>query len=152
MTTRRARIAILGSAEGWHVRDLFRAAAAESWEGPEVVVAPFDQVRSEIRAEAETVWSGNINLSTCHGVLVRAMPAGSLEQIIFRMDALHALQRQGTVVVNSPRALETAIDKYLTLSRLRTAGFLVPDTIVCQGAPEAIAAFETLGCDCVVKP
>ena len=37
------------------------------------------------------------------------MPPGSLEQVVFRMDALHRLQALGIRVLNPPRAVETAV-------------------------------------------
>ncbi|HKB05216.1 MAG TPA: RimK family alpha-L-glutamate ligase, partial [Gemmataceae bacterium] len=51
-----------------------------------------------------------------------------------------------------PRALEVCVDKYLALVRLQQAGLRVPNTIVCQHADSALAAFEALGRDVVVKP
>src|SRR5947208_1224253 len=65
-------------------------------------------------------------------VVVRTMPPGSLEQVVFRMDRLHALAARGFPVLNPPRALEVCVDKYLALVRLAAAGLRVPETIVCQ--------------------
>ena len=53
------------------------------------------------------------------------MPAGSLEQVVFRMDLLHAAAAAGVPVLNPPRAVEACVDKYLTnvrLARGRAAG------------------------------
>lgn len=80
------------------------------------------------------------------------MPPGSLEQVVFRMDALSSLEATGTLVVNPPKAIEAAVDKYLTTSRLARAGLLVPRTITCQSAAAAMEAFEELGGDVVLKP
>jgi ribosomal protein S6--L-glutamate ligase len=80
------------------------------------------------------------------------MPPGSLEQVVFRMDLLGCAEARGMVVLNSPRALEAAIDKYLTTARLDAARLPVPPTIVCQHADAALEAFETLGRDVIVKP
>jgi len=80
------------------------------------------------------------------------MPLGSLEQIIFRMDALQIWQAQGIPVLNSPACLETSIDKWLTLHRLHLAGIPVPPTIACQERHQAMEAFERLGQDVLVKP
>ena len=55
-------------------------------------------------------------------------------------------------MINSPRALETAIDKYLSLARLAAAGIRVPRTIVAQDPDGIRRAWETLGGDAVVKP
>jgi ribosomal protein S6--L-glutamate ligase len=80
------------------------------------------------------------------------MPLGSLEQVIFRMDCLQVWQSLGAEVINSPRCLETSIDKWLTLHRLVKAGILVPPTVACQTRDQALSAFEELGRDVLVKP
>lgn len=80
------------------------------------------------------------------------MPLGSLEQVIFRVNALHAAQSQGLTVINSPRTLEIAIDKWLTLATVAKLGITIPKTIVCQNRDQALTAFEQLNCDVVVKP
>ena len=85
-------------------------------------------------------------------VLVRTMPLGSLEQVIFRMNALHVAQKNGIAVVNSPRSLEIAIDKWLTLDYARQAGLEIPRTVCCQDRESAIEAFQLFDGDVVVKP
>ena len=85
-------------------------------------------------------------------VLVRTMPPGSLEQVVYRMDTLSRIEAAGTRVVNSPKSLECAVDKYLTTARLQAAGLPVPDTIVCEHEDDALQAFDQLGGDVVVKP
>jgi ribosomal protein S6--L-glutamate ligase len=54
--------------------------------------------------------------------------------------------------MNPPKAIETCVDKYLATSRLRAAGLPIPRTLVCETQEEALAAFELLGRDVVVKP
>jgi ribosomal protein S6--L-glutamate ligase len=85
-------------------------------------------------------------------ILVRTMPPGSLEQVVFRMDLLQRLEAAGVRVLNKPRTLEICIDKYLATARLAAAGLPVPETIVCQHAEAGMEAFATLGGDVVVKP
>jgi ribosomal protein S6--L-glutamate ligase len=85
-------------------------------------------------------------------LLVRTMPMGSLEQVIFRMNALHIGQAAGLRVINSPRCLEIAIDKWLTLDIACRAGLLIPRTICCQTRESGLQAWEQLGGDAVVKP
>ena len=80
------------------------------------------------------------------------MPPGTLEQVVYRMDALGRLEAAGTRVVNSPKSLECAVDKYLTTARLQAVGLPVPETVVCEHEDDAAAAFEQLGRDVVVKP
>jgi RimK family alpha-L-glutamate ligase len=86
-------------------------------------------------------------------LLTRTMPAGSLEQITFRLAVLHAVVHARILpVINSPSALEIAIDKFATLQRVSALGFPVPDTAVVQSRGDALDAFKMLGGDCVVKP
>ena len=59
---------------------------------------------------------------------------------------------RGSSRLNPPRAVEAAVDKYLTLALLDQAGLPVPPTWTGQTASEALAAFEDLGGDVVVKP
>lgn len=80
------------------------------------------------------------------------MPPGSLEQVIFRMDVLWSFEQAGVNVINSPKSLECAIDKYLTLVRLQRAGLPVPRTVVSETTDQAMAGFDVLDRDVVVKP
>jgi ribosomal protein S6--L-glutamate ligase len=152
------KIAILASGDGWHVRDLARAASTL---GHEVAAVSFRRLQAAVAAQSPAVRSGTnarhldavpVELSSVDRVLVRTMPAGSLEQVIFRMDVLHRLVAAGVPVLNPPRALETAVDKYLACCRMEAAGLPVPPTIACENADDALAAFGELGGDVVVKP
>jgi ribosomal protein S6--L-glutamate ligase len=91
-------------------------------------------------------------LGSLDALVVRTMPPGSLEQVVFRMDVLARLEAQGVTVVNPPKAIECAVDKYLATAKLAADGLPVPETIVCQDADSALAAYQMLGGDVVVKP
>jgi ribosomal protein S6--L-glutamate ligase len=142
------RLAVLGSADSWYLKDLARAAGQQAT----IVPAAWRDIGCMISADAARVRAGRLDLAGFDAVLVRSMPAGSLEQVVFRMDALGRLEALGIPVVNPPRAVEAAIDKYLALARLRDAGLRVPRTCVCQTVEEGLAAFAQLGGDVVVKP
>ncbi|MFO0968585.1 MAG: RimK family alpha-L-glutamate ligase [Gemmataceae bacterium] len=142
--------AILSFGAGWHVRDLMRAAAEQ---GHSAEVIDFRRVWAGVgqaASPAERTESGT--LSHADAVLVRTMPPGSLEQVVFRMDVLHRFQAEGKRVLNPPAALEACIDKYLTTARLAAAGLPVPPTAVYQDAEAALEGFQSLGGDVVVKP
>ena len=85
-------------------------------------------------------------------MIVRGIPRGSLEQVIFRVDALHALVERGVTCVNGPRAIERTVDKFLASALLARAGVPTPRTIACERAEDALEAFEELGGDVIVKP
>ncbi len=166
---RNHRLAILGNPDGWYVRDLRRA--AEEIGDFEIDVISFRDLRIESQSKEDMhVFSKVLTASTSNGshgqpdesicqlddhydtILVRSMPLGSLEQVIFRMNALHVAQQRGITILNSPRTLEIAIDKWLTLDIARQAGLEIPSTICCQDRDSALQAFEQLGRDVVVKP
>lgn len=91
-------------------------------------------------------------LDDCDAVIVRGIPRGSLEQVIFRVDALHVLAERGVTCVNGPRAIERTVDKFLASALLARAGLPTPRTIACERPEDALEAFEELGGDVIVKP
>lgn len=138
------RIAILSGGDGWHVRDLQRAA--------EILGHQAEPVDFRTLSARVPVQPAVDQLSSFDAVIVRTMPPGSLEQVVFRMDLLQALESRRIPVLNPAKSLEVCVDKYLALERLRQHAIPVPDTIVCQNAESAMLAFEELGRDVVVKP
>lgn len=142
------RVVVLGSATSWYVADLIRAAGARH----EIHLAPFSQIAAVVEAGGLRVSAGSVDLAAGDAVLVRSMPPGSLEQIVFRMDTLGRLAAAGVPVVNAPRTLETAIDKFLSTARLQEADLATPRTAVCQTADHALEQFDAMGGEVVVKP
>jgi ribosomal protein S6--L-glutamate ligase len=136
------RLAILAGGEGWHVRDLRRAAADT---GHVAGVPDFRKLAAGVGVAPDP-------LADYDAVIVRTMPPGSLEQVVFRMDLLHRAHAAGVTVLNPPAALEASVDKYLATAKLAAAGLPVPPTVTCQTADSAIDAFHALGSDVVVKP
>jgi RimK family alpha-L-glutamate ligase len=105
------------------------------------------RIDGDVALSSRDIW-----LDDCDAVIVRGIPRGSLEQVIFRVDALHALVERGVVCVNGPRAIERTIDKFLASALLARAGVPTPRTIACERPEDALAAFEELGGDVIVKP
>ncbi|MFP6693864.1 MAG: RimK family alpha-L-glutamate ligase [Pirellulales bacterium] len=142
------RILCLGSTESWYLKDLQRAAG----ERHEVVPATFRQLHAEISESGLEAGSGSFDATTADCILVRTMPRGSLEQVVFRMDALGRLQAAGLTIINPPRAIEIAVDKFLATAKLQAAGLAVPRTACCQTVDEAMTYFERLEGSVVIKP
>jgi tetrahydromethanopterin:alpha-L-glutamate ligase len=144
-------IVALVSGFGWHVADLERAARRI---GVSLTPVLFPRICMSVATTGgpQRISAGEMELTSARGVLVRMMPPGSLEQVVFRMDALHRLAALGVPILNPPRAVEAAVDKYLSLALLDQAGLPVPATWAGESAEEALAAFEKLGGDVVVKP
>jgi RimK family alpha-L-glutamate ligase len=142
------KVAILGSRGGWHESRLVEALEARD---VEPVVVPITRLVARVGGPGAMAAQGH-DLMECAAVIVRAIPAGSLEQVIFRLDALHRLAALDVVVLNSPRCIERSVDKYLTSFLLQDAGLPTPPTIVCERFEDAMTAMEALGGDVVVKP
>jgi RimK family alpha-L-glutamate ligase len=154
------KFAVLASPDSWYARDLARAAGTEH----EIVTLPFSEISAAVLPTPDprsptpdsrpltSITTANRNLAHFDAVIVRTMPPGSLEQVVFRMDCLGRLEAAGVVVINPAGAIEAAVDKFLTTAKLHAAGLLTPRTICCQTADEAMAAFAQLGGDIVLKP
>jgi RimK family alpha-L-glutamate ligase len=141
------RFGVLAARTGWHTNELVRAASER---GHEAVVLPYEGLVATI-GPAPGLRSRSTELDGVDAVLARIIPSGSLEQIIFRVDALHRLEDRGVRVMNSPRAIERTVDKFWTSALLEQCGLPTPETLVCDSAEEAMAAFRALG-DVIVKP
>ncbi|MBM4022842.1 MAG: RimK family alpha-L-glutamate ligase [Planctomycetes bacterium] len=143
---------IVGEPAGWHVRRLAEAVARR---GFAAMVVRWPEFSAAVGCG--DVPLGPAALAEAHVVAIRGMPGSAapgtqLEEVIFRMDVLGRLAAAGVPVVNPPRALEIAIDKYLALAVMASAGLPVPRTAVVQGPEAAVEAWRRLGGDCVVKP
>src|SRR5580704_16331136 len=143
------KIAILAKPRSWYCRDLSRAAAERGHRSSRI---DFPKIVGRVGSADGAVAADEADLTAFDAVIVRTMPPGSLEQVVYRMDALWRLSAAGVTVFNPPKAIECAVDKYLASARLEQAGLTVPPTVVCEDADDALAAFERLGGDVVVKP
>jgi RimK family alpha-L-glutamate ligase len=141
------RLVVLAARTGWHTNELERAAAER---GHHLVVLPYEGLVARV-GPIPGLRSRSTELDSADVVLPRIIPSGSLEQIIFRVDALHRLEDRGIRVVNSPRAIERTVDKFWTSALLEQCGVSTPETIICDDPEEALAAYRTLG-DVIVKP
>jgi RimK family alpha-L-glutamate ligase len=140
-------LAVLAARAGWHTRELERAASER---GHQATVLPYEGLVGRV-GSAPGLRSLTTELDGADVVLARIIPSGSLEQIIFRVDALHRLEDRGVRVINSPRAIERTVDKFWTSALLEQCGLPTPETIVCENYEEAFAGFRALG-DVIVKP
>lgn len=91
-------------------------------------------------------------LQDLSALITRPIGRGSLEEIIFRMDLLHRLERLGMLIINPPVSIERSVDKYYALALLEEHGLPVPRTAVTESHEEALKCFHALGGDVVLKP
>jgi RimK family alpha-L-glutamate ligase len=170
------RVVILSARTGWHTDELIRALTER---GHLAALVPYEGLTAKFRAsnveaglqarltssvsnleaglqtrladDEARLTSEQISLLDADVVMARIIPGGSLEQLIYRVDALHWIEDRGVRVVNSPRAIERSVDKFYTTTLLHDAGLLVPETVVCERVEDAMAAVRAMG-DVVIKP
>ena len=142
-----AKIGILSSQRGYHVQALEEAIRLK---GCEAAFFPITRLAASIGERPELQIRGE-SLENCQALLVRTIPTGSLEQIIFRMDALHCLESLGVRVVNSAYSIERTVDKYYTSFLLADEGIPTPRTVITEDFDVAFAACRKLG-DVILKP
>jgi len=131
----------------WNVERLREEAGRRGWECFEF---PLQELVARL-GERPRVTCRGMDLEEFDLLLVRWVPKGSAEQLVFRMDVLHRLENLGVRVVNPPSAIERCADKFYTNSLLEDAGLPVPPTVVTERREEARKAFERYG-EVVVKP
>lgn len=141
------KIGILSSQRGYHVLALEEAVRNRSCEP---VYFPITRLAASVGGRP-ALHAGGESLEDCKALLVRTIPTGSLEQIIFRMDVLHRLENLGVRVVNSASAIERTVDKYYTSFLLADAGIPTPRTLVTEDFRTALAACVEMK-DVILKP
>ncbi|HYA20586.1 MAG TPA: RimK family alpha-L-glutamate ligase [Burkholderiales bacterium] len=146
------RVAIITDDPGWHGRQLRRAFAARGWDS--LYISLQDCYFDLARARNSLVIPGFKNCLP-DAVFVRGVAGGTLEQVILRLDILHALRELGVPVYNDARAIERSVDKAMTSFLLKRAGIPTPATWVCESSAQARAILlrETAaGRELVMKP
>ena len=128
------------SKPGWHADELCRALAERGHAGR---VLPYERLVASLRASS-SLSNGPSAILEADAVLARLIPGGSLEQLIYRLDALHWIEEHGVPVMNPPRAIERSVDKFYTDARLREAGLPTPDTVVCERIDDAMPSIRAM--------
>ena len=142
------RVSILSARTGWHTDQLCRALANR---GHTASIVSYQGLTARIGDRSCGLASDGDTLLEADAVLARIIPDGSLEQVIFRVDALHWLEDHGVPVMNAPRAIERSVDKFYTTALLHEAGLATPPTVVCESADDAMRAVREFR-DVVIKP
>ncbi len=68
---------------------------------------------------------------------IRGIAAGTLQQVITRLNILHILRMQGVYVYNDAKAIERTVDKGMTSFLLKQHGIPTPATWVCESRQQA---------------
>lgn len=151
MSDEKRKVAIITDDPGWHGRQL---TAALKDHGLESQYLSLMDCSIEIAGSGkELSFPGFEHMPLAF--FIRGVPGGTLEQVIFRLDILHALRESGITVFNSPRAIERTVDKPLTSLLLSRAGLPTPTTWICESIEQANSILEREtknGSKLVMKP
>ena len=146
------RIAIMTDDPGWHGARLRSVFAARDFDSTYVSLT---ECRIRIEPDRLPVIIPGFDTALPDGVFVRGVPGGSLDEVVFYLDVLHALKLLGVPVYNDGRAIERTVDKGMTSFLLQQAGVATPATwVVCDRVQAlAIARCELeAGNELVSKP
>jgi tetrahydromethanopterin:alpha-L-glutamate ligase len=139
------RIGLAIDDRDWHARALLRACAEQ-----DVAVVPFrlaDAAFDSLHRRGIAVPGFGDALPDA--VLVRAISAGSFEEVTRRLGVLHAFRELGIPVWNDARAIERCVDKSTTSFMLAHAGIATPGTWAVEGREPALVIAER---ECATGP
>lgn len=127
-----SRVPVFTDDPGWHGKRLQQAFAARGLEAVFISLKDcgFDFSHAHHPHRPGVTIPGFDSLP--RGVFVRGVPGGTVQQVIARLDVLHALSMSGVAVYNDGRAIERTVDKAMTSFLLHRRGISTPATWVCE--------------------
>jgi len=147
-----SRVVIFTDDPGWHGRVLSEGLAARGYVASMVSLK---DCHFDFAGDGARIAIPGFDGQPPAGVFVRGVPGGTLEEVVLRLDVLHALSLSGMPVFNTGRAIERTVDKALTSFLLKQHGVPTPRTWVLEdrAAARGIAACEfAAGRRLVLKP
>ncbi|MCK4842393.1 MAG: RimK family alpha-L-glutamate ligase [Methylococcales bacterium] len=133
------RIAIFTDDPGWHGKQL---RLAFSRYGYTCEYVSLTECKINLSSSALPIHIPGFELSLPDAVFVRGVPGGSLQEVVFYLDILHALKVMAIPVYNDGHAVEKSVDKGMTSFLLKNAGINTPLTWVLRDRGEALAIAE----------
>lgn len=146
------RTAIFTDDPGWHGARLADAFTAR---GVQTTFVSLRNCRFELGRAGQSIVVPGFEDQLPDAAFVRGVPGGTLEQVVLRLDILHALKHAGVPVYNDGRAVERTVDKAMTSFMLAHAGVPTAATWVTESEAEAralVADEADQGRELVLKP
>jgi tetrahydromethanopterin:alpha-L-glutamate ligase len=146
------RIAIVTQEPGWHEAELRRALELRK---AQVQFVRLGECCLDFGTGGPGIVLPGFEGRLPDGVMVRDVPGGTLEQVVLRLDILHALHDVGVPVYNTGRSIERTVDKGMTSFLLHKAGLPMPPTFVTETTAPArdfLVAELSVGHEVVAKP
>lgn len=131
-------VAIITDDPGWHGKQLCRAFSEHAFRAEYVSLT---DCRIQLAGQLPIYMPG-FTQNLPDAVFVRGVPGGSLEEVVFYLDVLHALKILGIPVYNDGQAIERSVDKAMTSFLLQNTGISTPMTWVLRDRDEALSIAE----------
>lgn len=133
------RIAIFTDDPGWHGKQLRLAFSARGYSSEYVSLT---ECKFNLDSTGLPIYLPAFESCMPDAVFVRGVPGGSLQEVVFYLDILHALKVMGIPVYNDGHAVEKSVDKGMTSFLLHNAGLSTPKTWVLKDRSKALAIAE----------
>lgn len=133
------RVAVFTDDPGWHGARLTEAFAER---GFDCCYVSLTDCRIVVESGTLPLYIPGFEQALPDLVFVRGVPGGTLQEVVFYLDVLHALKTLGIPVYNDGRAIERSVDKAMTSFLLSAAGLSTPTTWVVHSHAEALAIAE----------
>jgi tetrahydromethanopterin:alpha-L-glutamate ligase len=146
------KVPIFTDDPGWHGKRLAQAFAKR---GFEAVFVSLKDCALGLQSGQSGVLIPGFENALPEAVFVRGVPGGTLQQVIARLDILHALKMLGVLVYNDGHAVERTVDKAMTSFLLHHHRIPTPQTWICESRAyaQAVVLRETMaGRSLVIKP
>lgn len=127
-------ILVVTDEPGWHGQQLHNAFSVRGWE---VRFASLRDCGFRLDGSGTGISLPFADQRLPGGVFVRGVAGGTLEEVVLRLDILHALHATGIPVYNEGRAIERTVDKAMTSFLLQRAGVHTPSTWVVSDPVDA---------------
>jgi RimK family alpha-L-glutamate ligase len=146
------RVPVFTDDPGWHGKRLQKAFAVR---GFEVVFVSLKDCQIRLDQSQPIIQIPGFEQQLPDFAFVRGVPGGTLQQVIVRLDLLHAMKMLGVRVYNDGRAIERTVDKAMTSFLLQLYGVATPATWICESrhhAHKVVIEQIALGHQLVIKP
>ena len=131
------RVAIIVSdSMDWTAQALLASFSAK---GIDAFFLNFSDLLASITSNQSFSCAG-VDLLNLDAIVVRDLGRRGASDVAFRFEVLQALQEKGIAVINSPRAIAQAANKFATSRALHDAGVATPRTAVTTSVKEALRA------------
>ena len=118
-------IAIITDDPGWHGKQLLQCFIER---GLDAKFVRLQDCHFDLTGATASLQIQGFTELPC-AVFVRGIPGGSLEQVVYYLDVLHAMEALGIRVMNNVRCIERSVDKGMTSFILKQHQINTPKTI-----------------------